>query len=138
MAGRCARAIACAAASSWWSKRSLLAEGSVAAQPLPLEILHEDAALLVLNKPAGMVVHPGAGNREHTLQNALLAYDAALARVPRAGLVHRLDKDTSGVLVIARTPDSAHAAGAGAGCAPGRARISGAVCRRAHRRRQNR
>jgi 23S rRNA pseudouridine1911/1915/1917 synthase len=82
------------------------AEGSVAAQPLPLDILHEDAALLVLNKPAGMVVHPGAGNREHTLQNALLAYDAALARVPRAGLVHRLDKDTSGVLLIARTPEA--------------------------------
>jgi len=82
------------------------AEGSVAAQPLPLDILYEDAALLVLNKPAGMVVHPGAGNREHTLQNALLAYDAALARVPRAGLVHRLDKDTSGVLLIARTPEA--------------------------------
>ncbi|HXR18966.1 MAG TPA: 23S rRNA pseudouridine(1911/1915/1917) synthase RluD [Steroidobacteraceae bacterium] len=87
-------------------KAQFAAEGSVAAQPLPLDILHEDAALLVLNKPAGMVVHPGAGNREHTLQNALLAYDAALARVPRAGLVHRLDKDTSGVLLIARTPEA--------------------------------
>ncbi|MFI4895203.1 MAG: 23S rRNA pseudouridine(1911/1915/1917) synthase RluD [Steroidobacterales bacterium] len=87
-------------------KAQFAAEGSVAAQPLPLDILYEDAALLVLNKPAGMVVHPGAGNREHTLQNALLAYDAALARVPRAGLVHRLDKDTSGVLLIARTPEA--------------------------------
>jgi 23S rRNA pseudouridine1911/1915/1917 synthase len=81
------------------------ADTSVAAEALPLTILHEDAALLVLNKPAGLVVHPGAGNREHTLQNALLAHDPQLARVPRAGLVHRLDKDTSGVLVVARTPE---------------------------------
>ena len=77
----------------------------VAPERLPLDILHEDAALLVLNKPPGLVVHPGAGNREHTLQNALLAHDPALARVPRAGLVHRLDKDTSGVLLVARTPE---------------------------------
>jgi 23S rRNA pseudouridine1911/1915/1917 synthase len=76
----------------------------VVAERLPLEILFEDEALLVLNKPPGLVVHPGAGNRAHTLQNALLAHDPALARVPRAGLVHRLDKDTSGVLVVARTP----------------------------------
>jgi 23S rRNA pseudouridine1911/1915/1917 synthase len=81
------------------------ADDSVAPERLPLEILHEDAAMLVLNKPSGLVVHPGAGNREHTLQNALLAHDPALARVPRAGLVHRLDKDTSGVLVVARTPE---------------------------------
>jgi 23S rRNA pseudouridine1911/1915/1917 synthase len=78
---------------------------TVAAEVLPLDILHEDAALLVLNKPPGLVVHPGAGNREHTLQNALLAHDPLLARVPRAGIVHRLDKDTSGVLVVARTPE---------------------------------
>jgi 23S rRNA pseudouridine1911/1915/1917 synthase len=82
-----------------------VADTNVVAQALPLEILYEDAALLVLNKPSGLVVHPGAGNREHTLQNALLAHDAQLARVPRAGLVHRLDKDTSGVLVVARTPE---------------------------------
>jgi 23S rRNA pseudouridine1911/1915/1917 synthase len=75
-------------------------------QALPLEIVHEDAALLVLNKPPGLVVHPGAGNREHTLQNALLAHDPQLARVPRAGLVHRLDKDTSGLLIVARTPEA--------------------------------
>ncbi len=81
------------------------ADTHVAAEALPLDILHEDAALLVLNKPPGLVVHPGAGNREHTLQNALLAHDTRLARVPRAGLVHRLDKDTSGVLVVARTPE---------------------------------
>jgi 23S rRNA pseudouridine1911/1915/1917 synthase len=81
-------------------------ETAVAAETLPLDIVHEDPALLVLNKPPGLVVHPGAGNREHTLQNALLAYDASLARVPRAGLVHRLDKDTSGLLMVARTPES--------------------------------
>ena len=57
----------------------------------------------MLNKAPGVVVHPGAGNREHTLQNALLAHDAKLRRVPRAGLVHRIDKDTSGLLVVART-----------------------------------
>jgi 23S rRNA pseudouridine1911/1915/1917 synthase len=81
-------------------------ELGVAAEDMPLEIVHADASLIVLNKPAGLVVHPGAGNRAHTLQNALLAYDPALARVPRAGLVHRLDKDTSGLLVVARTPEA--------------------------------
>ena len=78
-------------------------ETGVAAEKLPLDIVHEDAAVIVLNKPPGVVVHPGAGNREHTLQNALLAHDAKLKRVPRAGLVHRIDKDTSGLLVVART-----------------------------------
>jgi 23S rRNA pseudouridine1911/1915/1917 synthase len=78
---------------------------SVLPQALDLDIVHEDAALIVINKPAGLVVHPGAGNRSHTLQNALLAHDPGLARVPRAGLVHRLDKDTSGLLVVARTPE---------------------------------
>ena len=82
------------------------ADHSVGAEALPLDIVHQDPELLVLNKPAGLVVHPGAGNREHTLQNALLAHDAALARVPRAGLVHRLDKETSGLLVVARTPQA--------------------------------
>jgi 23S rRNA pseudouridine1911/1915/1917 synthase len=60
----------------------------------------------VINKPPGLVVHPGAGNARHTLQNALLALDPKLALVPRAGLVHRLDKDTSGLLVVARTPEA--------------------------------
>jgi 23S rRNA pseudouridine1911/1915/1917 synthase len=72
-------------------------------ESLPLDIVYEDEALLVVNKPVGLVVHPGAGNPSHTLQNALLAHDAALVRVPRAGIVHRLDKDTSGLLVVART-----------------------------------
>jgi 23S rRNA pseudouridine1911/1915/1917 synthase len=79
---------------------------TVLAEVLPLDIVHEDDMLLVLNKPAGLVVHPGAGNRAHTLQNALLAHDPALARVPRAGLVHRLDKDTSGLLIVARSPQA--------------------------------
>lgn len=80
--------------------------GRVEAESLPLRIVHEDEALLVLDKPAGLVVHPGAGNRSHTLQNALLGHDERLARVPRAGLVHRLDKDTSGLLLVARTPEA--------------------------------
>lgn len=81
------------------------AEGRVAAEELPVDIVFKDRALFVINKPAGLVVHPGAGNAAHTLQNALLAVDPKLALVPRAGLVHRLDKDTSGLLVVARTPE---------------------------------
>jgi 23S rRNA pseudouridine1911/1915/1917 synthase len=73
------------------------------AQPIPLVLVHEDKHLLVVDKPAGLVVHPGAGNPDRTLQNALLALDPALAALPRAGIVHRLDKDTSGLLVVART-----------------------------------
>lgn len=72
-------------------------------QPLPLAVLYEDEDLLVLDKPAGVVVHPGAGNPDGTLLNALLARDAALAALPRAGIVHRLDKDTSGLMVVARS-----------------------------------
>jgi 23S rRNA pseudouridine1911/1915/1917 synthase len=72
-------------------------------QPIPLAIVHEDEHVLVLDKPAGLVVHPGAGNPDSTLQNALLAHDPALAVLPRAGIVHRLDKDTSGLLIVART-----------------------------------
>jgi len=86
----------------------LEADGRVAPEARPLAVVHQDRALFVINKPAGMVVHPGAGNPRHTLQNALLALDPKLRVVPRAGLVHRLDKDTSGLLVVARTPE-AHA-----------------------------
>jgi 23S rRNA pseudouridine1911/1915/1917 synthase len=78
----------------------------VAPEALPLAVVFKDRALILINKPAGMVVHPGAGNAQHTLQNALLALDPKLALVPRAGLVHRLDKDTSGLLVVARTPEA--------------------------------
>jgi len=76
---------------------------SAAPEALPLDVVHEDRALLVINKPAGLIVHPGAGHPAHTLQNALLALDPRLALLPRAGLVHRLDRDTSGLLVVART-----------------------------------
>ena len=73
------------------------------AQSMPLAVVHEDAEILVIDKPAGLVVHPGAGNPDHTLMNALLAHAPALSNVPRAGIVHRLDKDTSGLLVVAKT-----------------------------------
>lgn len=74
------------------------------AQPIAMDILFEDDQLLVVDKPAGLVVHPAAGNRDGTLQNALLHYLPQLEVVPRAGIVHRLDKDTSGLLVVAKTP----------------------------------
>ena len=74
-----------------------------APEDIPLAILHEDDALLVLDKPAGLVVHPGSGNRAGTLLNALLHHVPSLAALPRAGIVHRLDKDTSGLLVVAKT-----------------------------------
>ena len=73
------------------------------AQSIPLTIVYEDAALLVIDKPAGLVVHPGSGNWDGTLANALLHHAPALATVARAGIVHRLDKDTSGLLVVAKT-----------------------------------
>jgi 23S rRNA pseudouridine1911/1915/1917 synthase len=72
-------------------------------QDIPLDIVHEDEALIVINKPPGLVVHPGSGNWDGTLLNALLQHAPALAQVPRAGIVHRLDKDTSGLLVVAKT-----------------------------------
>jgi 23S rRNA pseudouridine1911/1915/1917 synthase len=78
-------------------------ESAAKPQSIPLAIVHEDKHVLVIDKPAGLVVHPGAGNPDSTLQNALLAYDPRLAVLPRAGIVHRLDKDTSGLLIIART-----------------------------------
>ena len=73
------------------------------AEDIALDIIHEDDALLAINKPAGLVVHPGSGNWEGTLLNALLHHAPQLAEVPRAGIVHRLDKDTSGLLVVAKT-----------------------------------
>ncbi len=75
----------------------------VAPEAIELDIVHRDQHVLIINKPAGLVVHPGAGNSAGTLQNALLHFDATLAHLPRGGIVHRLDKDTSGLLVIART-----------------------------------
>jgi 23S rRNA pseudouridine1911/1915/1917 synthase len=78
-------------------------------QPMALKVLHEDEHLLVLDKPAGLVVHPAPGHWQGTLLNGLLAHHAGASLLPRAGIVHRLDKDTSGVMVVARTP-LAHAA----------------------------
>lgn len=72
-------------------------------EAIALNIIHEDDSLIVLDKPAGLVVHPGSGNRTGTLLNALLHYAPALEHVPRTGIVHRLDKDTSGLMVVART-----------------------------------
>ena len=71
------------------------------AEDIPLDIVFEDQHIIVVNKPAGMVVHPGAGNHNGTLSNALLHYRKELKNIPRAGIVHRLDKDTSGLLVVA-------------------------------------
>ncbi|HWK75776.1 MAG TPA: 23S rRNA pseudouridine(1911/1915/1917) synthase RluD [Povalibacter sp.] len=75
----------------------------VAPESIALDIVHQDEHVLVINKPVGLVVHPGAGNSAGTMQNALLHLDPKLALLPRGGIVHRLDKDTSGLLVIART-----------------------------------
>jgi 23S rRNA pseudouridine1911/1915/1917 synthase len=72
-------------------------------EPIDLDIVYEDASILVINKPAGLVVHPASGNWQGTMLNALLHHDASLDTVPRAGIVHRLDKETSGLLVVART-----------------------------------
>ncbi|MGO3700161.1 MULTISPECIES: 23S rRNA pseudouridine(1911/1915/1917) synthase RluD [Halomonas] len=73
------------------------------AQDIPLSIVYEDDAVMVINKPTNMVVHPAAGNRDGTLLNALLYHHPALAEVPRAGIVHRLDKDTTGLMMVAKT-----------------------------------
>lgn len=73
------------------------------AEDIPLSIVYEDDALLVIDKPAGLVVHPGSGNWSGTLMNALLHHCPAVEQVPRAGIVHRLDKETSGLLVVAKT-----------------------------------
>ena len=81
------------------------AERQVTVQPqdIPLNILHADEDLIIIDKQAGLVVHPAAGNPDGTLQNALLNFDEKLAALPRSGIVHRLDKDTSGVMVVARS-----------------------------------
>lgn len=77
-------------------------EGRFEAQDIPLEIVFEDEDVIVLNKPAGMVVHPAAGNPDGTLLNALLHHEPTLGQVPRAGIVHRLDKDTTGLMMVAK------------------------------------
>lgn len=79
------------------------AQGEWVAQDIPLDIVYEDEQILVLNKPAGLVVHPAAGHQDGTLLNALLFHVPELIEVPRAGIVHRLDKDTTGLMVVAKT-----------------------------------
>jgi 23S rRNA pseudouridine1911/1915/1917 synthase len=83
-------------------------EVSWRAQAIELDIIHEDDSILVLDKPAGLVVHPAAGHAEGTLVNALLGYAPELAQLPRAGIVHRLDMETSGIMVIARNLAAHH------------------------------
>jgi len=90
-------------------RATMAADTAAMPQAMPLDLRYDDEHLLVIDKPAGLVVHPGAGNPDRTLQNALLALDPELATLPRAGIVHRLDKDTSGLMVVARSL-SAHAA----------------------------
>lgn len=79
------------------------AETAQRPEAIPLVVVHEDASLIVIDKPAGLVVHPGSGNWQGTLLNALLHHAPGLAGLPRAGIVHRLDKDTSGLMVVAKT-----------------------------------
>lgn len=78
------------------------------AQDIPLNIVYEDDDLMIINKPAGLVVHPGAGQADSTLMNALLFHQPTLETLPRAGIIHRLDKDTSGLLMIAKNMTSYH------------------------------
>jgi 23S rRNA pseudouridine1911/1915/1917 synthase len=79
------------------------ADAAFVPEPVAIDVVHEDAQLLVLDKPAGLVVHPAAGNWHGTLMNGLLFHRPALAALPRAGIVHRLDRDTSGLLVVAKS-----------------------------------
>ena len=82
--------------------QSIESEAACVAEDLPLDIVHQDESIIVINKTADFVVHPAAGHYSGTVQNALLHFDPALAEIPRAGIVHRLDKDTTGVMVVAR------------------------------------
>lgn len=81
-------------------------ENPVAAQAIPLDIVYEDEHVLVINKPAGLVVHPGAGHFSNTLMNALLHHASSLSALPRAGIVHRLDKETTGLLLVGKTVEA--------------------------------
>lgn len=78
-------------------------QGDWQPEAIALEVIYEDQSLIVINKPAGLVVHPAAGHQDGTLLNALLHHSPELAKVPRAGIVHRLDKDTTGLMVVAKT-----------------------------------
>ena len=82
--------------------QTIESETACVAEDIPLNIIHQDASIIVINKPADMVVHTAAGHYTGTIQNALLYFDESLAAIPRAGIVHRLDKDTTGLMVVAR------------------------------------
>lgn len=84
------------------SAQRIESEENCVAEDIPLDIVYQDESIIVVNKPAELVVHPAAGHYSGTLQNALLFFDESLAEVPRAGIVHRLDKDTTGLMVVAR------------------------------------
>ena len=126
-----------AASASSSGRSPIRARLPFAPQSIPLDIVYEDAAIIVVDKPAGLVVHPGSGNWDGTLANALLHHAPELAAVPRAGIVHRLDKDTSGLLVVAKTTDRANRAGAATAGAQRAPRIPGARHGR-HRARRHR
>ena len=84
------------------SIQTIESEESCVAEDIPIDIVYQDESIIVINKAADFVVHPAAGHYSGTLQNALLHYDASLAAIPRAGIVHRIDKDTTGLMVVAR------------------------------------
>lgn len=86
--------------------QTIESEQPCVAEDIPLNIVYQDESIIVINKPVGMVVHPAAGHYSGTLQNALLYFDETLAAVPRAGIVHRIDKDTTGLMVVARNLSS--------------------------------
>ncbi len=88
------------------SVQSIESEESCVAEDIPLNIVYQDESIIVINKAADFVVHPAAGHYSGTVQNALLHHDASLAEIPRAGIVHRLDKDTTGLMVVARNLSS--------------------------------
>lgn len=88
------------------SPQNTITESVHAAEDIHLDILYEDNVLIIINKPVGLVTHPGSGNWQGTLLNALLHHAPHLENVPRAGIVHRLDKDTSGLLVVAKTVEA--------------------------------
>ena len=88
------------------SVQSIESEENCVAEDIPLNIVYQDESIIVINKPADFVVHPAAGHYSGTMQNALLHLDASLAEIPRAGIVHRLDKDTTGLMVVARNLSS--------------------------------
>ena len=88
------------------SVQSIESEENCVAEDIPLNIVYQDESIIVINKPADFVVHPAAGHYSGTMQNALLHHDASLAEIPRAGIVHRLDKDTTGLMVVARNLSS--------------------------------